>query len=290
MSSWYLSSTPSVSDTVAGSSATTSSSDKAAGPIERLGDAGRFEQILLAQRLHETHHLLGKFFADARQFGAHDGELALGARIADPVIETAPLERVMHFAGAVRGDDHDGRMCGLHRAHFRDGDLKIAQHFEQERLECLVGAVDLVDQQHRRAGGVGLERLKERPLDQKALGEHVVFEPGAVVLAFGLGDADGDHLCGVIPFIDRSGDVEPLVALQPDQAAAERRGQHLGDLGLADAGLAFEEDRPGHLERQIKHRAERAVGQIVGLGQEVDRGVDRGRERTGGNWVHAAWI
>ena len=118
-----------------------------------------------------------------------------------------------------------------------------------------------------------------------------MFEAGAVALAFGLGDADGDHLRGVIPLIDRGGDVETLVALQPDQAAAEGGRQHLGDLGLADAGLAFEEDRPAHLERQIKHRAERAVGQIFGLGQEVDRGVDRGRERTGGgNRVHAAWI
>ena len=182
-------------------------------------------------------------------------------------------------------------MLGLHRAHFRNGDLEIAQHFEQERLEGLVGAVDLVDQQHRRAGGVGLERLKERPLDQEPLGEHVVFEPRAIMFAFGLGDADRDHLRGVIPLIDRGGDVEPLVALQPDQPAAEGRRQHLGDLGLADAGLAFEEDRPAHFQRQIKHGAERAVGKIVGLGQELDRGVDRGGERTRGRCrVHAAWI
>ena len=197
----------------------------------------------------------------------------------------------MHFAGAVRGDDHDRRLLGLHRAHFRNGDLKIAQHFEQKRLECLVGAVDLVDQQHRCAGGVELQRLQQRPLDQKALGKHVVLQAGAVVLALGLGDADGDHLRGVIPLVDRGGDVEALVALQPDQPAAKRRRQHLGDLGLANAGLALEEDRPAHLKRQIKHRAERAVGEIFGLGQEVDGGIDRGRERTGGrNRIHAAWI
>ena len=118
-----------------------------------------------------------------------------------------------------------------------------------------------------------------------------MFEPGAVVLAFGLGDADGDHLRGVIPLIDRGGDVETLVALQPDQPAAEGGRQHLGDLGFADAGLTLEEDWPAHLQREIKHRAERAVGKIFGLGQEVDRGVDRRRERTGGrNRVHAAWI
>ena len=104
----------------------------------------------------------------------------------------------------------------------------------------------------------------------------------AVALAFGFGDADGDHLRGVIPFVDRGRDVEAFVALQPDQAAAERLRQHLGDLGLADAGLAFEENRPAHLEREIKHSAERAVGEIIGPGEEIDRGVDRGRQRMRG--------
>ena len=174
-----------------------------------------------------------------------------------------------------------GGCCGLDRAHFRNGDLKVGQHFEQKRLERLVGAIDLVDQQHRRAGGVGLERLQQRPLDQKALGEHVALEPRAVVLAFGLGGADRDHLRGVVPLIDGGGDVEALVALQADQPAAERGGQHLGDLGLADAGLAFEKQRPAHLQRQIKHGAERAVGEIFGLGQKRDGGVDRGRQRAG---------
>ena len=104
-------------------------------------------------------------------------EFALGVRIADPVIEAAALERVVDLARAVRGDDHDRRMLGLHRAHLRDRDLEVGQHFEQERLEGFVGAVELVDQQHRRAGGVRLERLQQRPLDQEALGEHVVLEP-----------------------------------------------------------------------------------------------------------------
>ena len=150
-------------------------------------------------------------------------KFALGVRIADPVIEAAALERVVDFARAVRGDDDDRRMLGLDGAELRDGHLEIGEHFEQERLERLVGAVELVDQQHRRAGGIGLERLQQRPLDQEALGEHVVLEPLAVVLAFGLGDADRDHLRGVVPLVDRGRDVEPLVALQPDQPPAERR-------------------------------------------------------------------
>ena len=107
------------------------------------------------------------------------------------------------------------------------------------------------------------------------------------MLAFGLGGADRNHLRRVVPLVDGGGDVEAFVALQADQAAAERGGQYLGDLGLADARLAFEEQRPAHLERQIKHGAERAVGEIFGLGKHGDGGVDRDRERTGRGCIHA---
>ena len=58
---------------------------------------------------------------------------------------------------------------------------KSASTSSKKRFERFVGAVDLVDQQHRRAGGIGLERLQQRPLDQEALREHVVLEPRAVV-------------------------------------------------------------------------------------------------------------
>ncbi len=169
-------------------------------------------------------------------------------------------------------------MRGLHRPHFRNRDLKIGQHFKQKRLERFVGAVDLVDQQHRRTRGIGFERLQERAPDQKALGEHIVFEASAVVFAFGLRDADRDHLRGVVPLVDSRRDVEALVALQPDEAPPERRRQHLGYLGFADPGLAFEENRPAHLERQVEHGAERAVGEIIGLCKQLDGGVDRGRK------------
>ena len=74
-----------------------------------------------------------------------------------------------------------GGCAALHGAELRDGHLEIRQHLEQESLERFVGAVELVDQQHRRARRIRLERLQQRPLDQEALGEHVVLEPLAVV-------------------------------------------------------------------------------------------------------------
>ena len=165
-------------------------------------------------------------------------------------------------------------------------DLKVAQDFEQKRLEGFVGAVEFVDEQNRRAGGVGLERLQQRPLDQKALGEHVALDPRAIVLAFGLGGADRDHLRGIVPFVDRGRDVEPLVALQPDQPATQGLRQYLGDLGLADAGLAFQEQRPAHFEREVEHGSKRAVGEIFGFRQKRDGGIDGGRERPGRYFVH----
>ena len=54
------------------------------------------------------------------------------------------------------------------RAELGDRHLEIGQHFEQIRLERLVGAVELVDQQHRRDAVVRRERLQQRPLQQEA--------------------------------------------------------------------------------------------------------------------------
>ena len=106
-----------------------------------------------------------------------------------------------------------------------------------------------------------------------------LLEPLAVVRAFGFRHPDGDHLRRIVPLVDRRRHVEPLVALQADQPAPERRGQHLGDLGLADAGLAFEEQRTAHLEREKQHGRQRAVGEIIGRREQVEGRVDRGRQR-----------
>ena len=57
--------------------------------------------------------------------------------------------------------------------------LGTRQQLEQERLEVVVGAVDLVDQQDRRARARVLERPQQRPADQ-------VLGPEQVLLAEGL--------------------------------------------------------------------------------------------------------
>ena len=178
-----------------------------------------------------------------------------------------------------------GGSAALHRADLRDGDLPVGQHFQQVGLERLVGAVELVDQQHRRLAE-RLQRAQQRPADQEALREDVLLESLARLHAFGLGHPDLDHLPRVIPFVRGLRDVEALVALQADELAPERVRHHLADLGLAHAGLAFEEQRPFHGEREEERGREAAVGHVVALREQGLRFVDRLRH----GFRHKAFI
>ena len=159
MSSWYFSSTPSVSLMVLGSRSSAFSSDSAVAQSIDLGDARRLEEVELAQLLHEAHDLARQAFAGARRLDLEDLQLALQVGIVDPVIEAAALQRVVDLARAVRGDDDDRRLRRLDRAELRDRHLEVGQHLQQIGLERLVGAVELVDQQDGRALGMRLERL-----------------------------------------------------------------------------------------------------------------------------------
>ena len=83
--------------------------DQRLGPVERLGDAGRLEEIQRAQPLRERDDLARQRLRRARTLAAHDRELALRVGIVDPVIEAAALDRVVDLARAVRRDDDDRR-------------------------------------------------------------------------------------------------------------------------------------------------------------------------------------
>ena len=189
-------------------------------------------------------------------------DLALEARVVDPVVEAAPLERVVQLAGAVGGEHDDRRGRGLDGAELGDGDLVGRQHLEQERLELVVGPVDLVDQQHRRAL---LQRGQHRPGEQ---------EPLVVQALLGLLDvgrraagrlerAQVQDLAREVPVVERLGGVDALVALQPDQRQVERLGDRLGQRGLAGAGLALEQQRPLHPQREEGDGRQRVVAQVA---------------------------
>jgi hypothetical protein len=65
------------------------------------------------------------------------------------VVQAAALDGVVQLARAVAGEQRHRRHRRAHGAQLGDADLVLAQVFEQEGLEGLVGAVHLVDQQQR---------------------------------------------------------------------------------------------------------------------------------------------
>jgi len=71
-------------------------------------------------------------------------------------------------------------------------------------------------------------------------------------------------------------DVEALVALQPDQARAERARDRFRRLGLPDAGLALEEQRLLECQRQVERSREPALRQIGRARERRLELVDRG--------------
>ena len=84
--------------------------------------------------------------------------------------------------------------------------------------------------------------------------------------------ADVQQLAGVVPLVDGVRDVEPLVALQPDQPRVEDASERLRGLGLADARLTLEQQRLLELQREEERRRQPAIGQVLG--------VARGRPRA----------
>ena len=83
------------------------------------------------------------------------------------------------------------------------------------------------------------------------------------------------ELAGVVPLVHRLGDVDALVALEPQQLAAGPAGEHLRDLGLAHAGLALEQQRAAQGEREEDRGREALVGEIVVLRERGADVVDR---------------
>ena len=82
------------------------------------------------------------------------------------------------------------------------------------------------------------------------------------------------QLAGVVPLVDGLRDVDALVALEPDELAAGPARQHLRDLGLPDAGFAFEQQRALEPQREEDRGREPLVGEVVVLRERVAHVVD----------------
>jgi hypothetical protein len=93
-----------------------------------------------------------------------------------------------------------------------------------------------------------LEGLQKRPAHEELAGVEVPLEALRVILGpQGLSRPDVEELAGVVPLVERLVDVYALVALEAYEGRIEDTGEDLGDLGLADPGLAFEEERTSEL-------------------------------------------
>ena len=97
--------------------------------------------------------------------------------IGNPLIQAAALQRVVHFARAVRREDHERRFGCADRAELGNRDLKFGEQLEQVALELLVGAIDLVDQQNGGPRARRIDRLQQRPLDQERFAVELATRP-----------------------------------------------------------------------------------------------------------------
>ena len=114
----------------------------------------------------------------------------------------------------------------------------VGQQFKQECLEVVVGTVDLVDQEHGRQRARVAQRGEQRPRDQELLAEHVgVFEG----LPTCLGQPNPEELAGVVPLVERLGEIDALVALQPNEGGMQDVSQGFRRLRLADTRLPLDE-------------------------------------------------
>ena len=189
---------------------------------------------------------------------------------------------------------------------------KSESKLEQVALELLVGAVELVDEQHRRARAPVAERLQQGPLDQEVGPEELPDARRAVAACFAAGrrtaacfaaerrtaigpflfvaagcalrfaasgprrlrEPDLDELPRVVPLVDRVRDVEALVALEADELGVEGGREHLGDLGLAYPGLALQQQRAAQLQREVDGGRQTVVGDVHVLRQELSEAID----------------
>ena len=118
--------------------------------------------------------LRGERGGDAWRSREDDRRFALDVGKIDIVIEAAPPQRVGELARVVRGQYDARDRHRRDRAEFGDRDLIVGEELEQERLEFLVGAVDLVDQQHRRLGAP--DRRQKRAFEQVLFGKDLLLD------------------------------------------------------------------------------------------------------------------
>src|SRR5262249_23508174 len=143
----------------------------------------------------------------------------------DPEVQTAAFQRVMNLARSVRRQDHERRGSGSGSAEVRGRDLVVGKELEQEALELLLGAVDLLDEEHGRPAGLVTEGAQQGTPDEETLREQVLGGPRSFQCVGRFEQTDLEQLTRVVPLVKRVGNVEPLVALKSNELGPEPGGE-----------------------------------------------------------------
>ena len=177
MSSLDLSTTPSVASTISGSSASLSSAASAATQSSVSDTPGSLYNSIARSSCTSAVTCAARRAAACGTRALHDRQFLLERGVLDPLVEAPALQRVVHLARPVGGEDDERRFGRAHGAELGNGDLELREQFEQVAFELLVGAIDLVDQQDGRPRPRRVDRLQQRPLDQERVA--VQLAPGA---------------------------------------------------------------------------------------------------------------
>ena len=227
-------------------------------PVDRLGHPGALGHVHLAQPGHRLGDLAGQGLGDLGGAHAHDLDLPGHRGMVDPVVQAAALEgvvqllvrlEVMITAGGRSAATRP--ISGMVMANSLSTSSRNASNSSSARSSSSISSTL----------GPGPDGREQRPLDQELAPEQV-----GLALAQ-LGGAHGDELARVVPLVEGLAGVDPLVALEADQLAAEQGRQHLGDLGLADPGLALQQQRLVQVQGQVDGGGQAPVGQVGVAGQ-----------------------
>src|SRR5215467_11431446 len=210
--------------------------------------------------LHKAADGESEMLVETGDLAAQDAHFLVQARVLDVKIKTAAPQRIADVSSTFRREHYIGYVLGLDRSQLGNRDLEVRQHLQQKRLETIVGAIDLVDQQHRWTFEAS-DRAKQRSLEQVFPAENEILERLGIV-RFALGDTQAQKLALIVPFVERGVGVEAFVALQPDQLGVEQARDDFGQLGLADAGIALDQQGLAHLPREIDRSGDRGLGDI----------------------------
>ena len=149
------------------------------------------------------------------------------------------------------------------RAYLRDRHARVREQLEQERLEVVVGSVDLVDEQHRRSRAGVLERAQERAADE-------VVRPEELLLPERRLRESASRML-------RSWRIVPLVQRRPRRSPRNTGGAPAGSRGRARRTW-----RPRSCRHPPRPRAERLrqaqAQEHRGRQALVDRGSRRPRD------------